>query len=313
MTSQTYFKPGFSCKAFSEQAGEPLFATAIRTDVYLLLEYDGTWEEKAFEKSAVPVEVKAWITLKMKELPAPRLLLIKSGTPARLGKIHFFVAVTQEKTPSLYAFELQSYEDLLKLDLLAIVAGDSKYQAHLRQEPLFLVCTNGRRDPDCARHGTTVYNVLLAARGDEAVPSAWQSTHVGGHRFAANMTLLPYGVLFGRMDAKSTLKALDSYRRGEVYMPNLRGRACYSEIVQAGEYFLRQKTGDMGLDTYSFQSLQEITPGQWEVRFASLKLGEIHLLHIAVEKTDRMVFESCRADKQTAITRYNLIEYRGNG
>jgi len=290
-----------------------MFATAVRTDVYLLLEYEGVWEEKAFEKSTIDDEVKAWLTSKMKELPAPRLLLIRSGSSARLGKIHFFVAVTQEKSPSLYAFQLQSYEDLLRLDLSAIVAGDSKYQAHLRQEPLFIVCTNGRRDPDCARHGVVVFNALADELGNEAVPSVWQSTHVGGHRFATNMTLLPLGLLFGRVDPESAIKVVDSYRRGEVYLPNLRGRVCYNEIVQAGEYFLRQKTGDMGLDIYSFQSLQELTPEEWELRFVTAKSGEVHRLRIAVDKTDRMAFESCRADKQTAITRYNLLDYRENG
>jgi len=309
MTLNIDFQPGFSCKAFSEQAGEPLFATTVQTDVYLLLEYNVVWEEKAFEKSAISGEVKEWMTSRMKEMPTPRLLLIKNISSARLGKICFFVGVTHGITPRLYAFELQSYEDLLKLDLPAIVAGDGIYQSYLRQEALFIVCTNGRRDPDCARHGIAVYNAMVEAIGDNESISVWQSTHVGGHRFAANMTLLPYGLLFGRVDPESALKVLDSFRRGEIYLPNLRGRASYSVITQAGEHFLRQKTGIMGLDAYVFQYAQEISPGYWKVRFASTELDVVHQLHIAVKKTDSKVFESCRADKQTSIIRHELIEH----
>ena len=60
---------------------------------------------------------------------------------------------------------------------------------------MWLVCTNGKRDACCARDGVPVARALAALRPDEA----WECSHLGGHRFAANVALLPEGLCFGRV------------------------------------------------------------------------------------------------------------------
>ena len=52
---------------------------------------------------------------------------------------------------------------------------------------MWLVCTNGKRDACCARDGLPVARALAALRPDEA----WECSHLGGHRFAANVALAP--------------------------------------------------------------------------------------------------------------------------
>ena len=63
--------------------------------------------------------------------------------------------------------------------------------------PLFVVCTHGKHDPCCARYGRPLFEALSEQVGAE---SAWQCTHVGGDRFAANAVCLPHGVYYGRVE-----------------------------------------------------------------------------------------------------------------
>jgi hypothetical protein len=289
------------CSDLSAQAGEPLFGTATPTRVYLLLEYNGAWGEKALEKSDLPEKVKAHLKAYSKSSPDTKVLLIKRRRDSRDSGISFFVGVAAERNPSLYAFRLDHYEDLLALDFDKITAEAAEVKAYRREDPLILVCTNGRRDPCCARKGVLVLNALSRAAGDDI----WESSHVGGHRFAANLTILPHGLLYGRVDGGNAGAILEAYLRGEVHLPNLRGRTCYAPVVQAADYYLRQETGFLSLDAFYLNDAQELSPHHWQVRFDSPS-GQCYQLAIEEEKTSLQVYESCLLDKSTAITRYDL-------
>ena len=56
-------------------------------------------------------------------------------------------------------------------------------------EAALLVCTHGRREVCCAKYGRPVAQALAARYG----PLVWETTHVGGDRFAANLVVLPSG------------------------------------------------------------------------------------------------------------------------
>ena len=295
------------CSALSLEAGEPLVATASQVSTYLLLEYNGSWGAKAFEESDLPEAVKVWASQLVKSLPAAKLRLIKTTHLQRKAGFYFYVAAAVEASPALYAFVLESYDALLHLDIPAVLAGVPQYASYRQTEPLLLVCTNGHRDRCCALHGISVYNALCRKVADESAPLVWQSTHAGGHRFAANLTCLPHGLLYGRVDAAAGLKILQTYRRGQVYLPNLRGRTCYTAPVQAADYFLRQQTEETALDAYRFLQVQETQPRQWKVCFESTHDGRVHVLEIGAELMDKPVYDSCWLDKTIFPTRYYLV------
>ena len=64
-----------------------------------------------------------------------------------------------------------------------------------RSAPQYFVCTNGQRDLCCARFGLPTYAALRERVGERV----WQTTHVGGHRFAPNVLTLPQAALYGRV------------------------------------------------------------------------------------------------------------------
>src|SRR5205085_492850 len=99
-----------------------------------------------------------------------------------------YVACADELQPRLYRVLLRSYNDLLDLDLSALAAGGGESEQYRVHEPLWLACTHGVHDKCCARRGLPVY-AALAALPDE---TAWQCSHMGGDRFAANVLCFPH-------------------------------------------------------------------------------------------------------------------------
>jgi hypothetical protein len=104
-----------------------------------------------------------------------------------------------------------------------------------------VVCTHGRHDPCCAERGRPLAQWLSVARPDQT----WESTHVGGDRFAANLIAFPHGWYFGRVEADTGPVVADAYADGRVELRHARGRSCFAIDVQAAELFLRS---DRGLD-----------------------------------------------------------------
>ena len=271
------------CSVLSRQADEALFATATPTRVYLLLEYRGNWGEKAVEESVIPESVKARLTGFAKSLPAAKLLLIR-GHSGDQPDLHFFIADVPKQVR--YEFLLERYEDILSLDLAAILADAPEYRGNRRQETLYLVCTNGRRDACCGKFGVAVYNALYEATRHNPDGQVWQVSHVGGHRFAANVLALPQGLLYGRLRTPDAPALVEAHRQNHVLLEHLRGNTAYSAAAQAAEYHLRLKTGEMELDAYRLLDEQAVSEEKRQVRFTAQNSGAIHSLTIALEKSE---------------------------
>ena len=91
--------------------------------------------------------------------------------------------------------DLDDVRDVAALDLDALGHGRSVGLAPV-DTALFAVCTHGRRDPCCAERGRPLAAALSQAFPDQT----WESTHIGGDRFAGNLIAFPHGFYFGRVD-----------------------------------------------------------------------------------------------------------------
>jgi hypothetical protein len=99
-------------------------------------------------------------------------------------------------------------------------------------EPVFLVCVHGRRDVCCARFGVPLAQSLAASYPGQV----WETTHVGGHRYAANLVLLPHGLYYGPVGTEEATRAIDAYTQGTIVAERYRGRAGQPHDVQAAEH-----------------------------------------------------------------------------
>lgn len=157
----------------------------------------------------------------------------------------------------------------------------------------YLVCTNGARDPCCAIRGAAVADALALARPG----AAFESSHLGGHRFAANLLVLPDGLCFGRLDVRSTLALLKELDAGRLPLDHFRGRSSLTEEQQAAEIFVRRELALEGLDDVT---LVEGTT----FAFAD---GRRAIVRVRGDKLEPRR-ESCRNDKLSSPTAWTLEE-----
>jgi hypothetical protein len=157
----------------------------------------------------------------------------------------------------------------------------------------YLVCTNGARDPCCAIRGAAVAKALDAAR-----PGAvYESSHLGGHRFAANVLVLPDGLCFGRLDVRSALALMDELDAGRLPLEHFRGRTSLTEEQQAAEIALRRELGLERLDDVKHV----------EGTTFALSDGRRATVHVRGEQLEPRPF-SCREDKVSTPTAWSLVD-----
>jgi len=302
---------GQYCSQLSLTSGEQIYGTAGNaTDVWFVLEYPGVWGAKAMEESKLDDALKAHLAQAVADTPGARLQLIKRGESRNGSATSFFIGLSQEDVAALYRFELQDFTDLAAMDLPAMVtemrADPARYAAHKHDEPLFLVCTNGSRDRCCATLGVPVYLTMAAYAGDQV----WQTTHTGGHRFAATMIVLPHGLYYGRLSAEDALPIVDTYNAGDVYaLDHYRGRSCYKAPVQAAEYYLRAETHQQSLDAFSLlQAGNE--DDVWTCRFRSNGDDVVHELFVLAAESEFANPLSCRATAAIErVPQYRLLSH----
>ncbi|WP_241840965.1 sucrase ferredoxin [Rhodococcus erythropolis] len=148
------------------------------------------------------------------------------------------------------------YEDLSVLPFESMATGVEPDFGRSRTEPLFAVCTHGKKDACCAELGRPVVSALNAAQ----IADVWECSHIGGDRFAANMIAWPAAVYFSRLDGNSAIDAAEKYQAGELELLHLRGRAALSQAAQAAEHAVRRVTGIVATD--ALESVAESVDGE---------------------------------------------------
>ena len=223
----------FRCSAASLLDEETMAGTAPTESTWLLVEYAGPWGRKAVAESRLPDDVRTFLGA----LEGVRVQLIRRhGGVSGPGVRVFVVQMGDPDGPRVWTSVLDRAEALLDLDVAALGTG-AGLAAH--DAPLWLVCTNGRRDLCCAEHGRPIA-AALSARWPE---STWETTHLGGHRFAGTMLALPAGVVLGRLDADSAVQACDELATGRLPAGVTRGRAGVAEVAQVADLHLRRELG----------------------------------------------------------------------
>jgi hypothetical protein len=125
----------------------------------------------------------------------------------------------------------------------------------------------------------------------------YECSHLGGHRFAANVLVLPDGLCFGRLDARSAPALAGELEAGRLPLEHLRGRSGLAPEEQASEILIRRELGLTGLD--DLRHLAGTTFVLADHRHVSTRLKAERLAPRRV---------SCRDEKTEAPTRWELEE-----
>jgi hypothetical protein len=247
-------RPGL-CSTFCRELREPLAGTAVVAAGWLLVEQPGPWGAKAPTQSHFDREFGGAIDAACKKEDV-RFGLIRSpgrhpDPPERSHQV--YVASTTPGRTWLLGGCVADPLELDALDLKAVGRGDrdavidSLPALTVVDEPVMLVCTNGKRDECCALLGRPLVNALAAV----APGRVWEANHLGGHRFAPTATLLPAGTMHGHLTAETALAVLEAGSRGETVLTGLRGRSTWTKPGQAAEIAVRRLNGELALDALS--------------------------------------------------------------
>lgn len=212
----------FRCSGASSDDGEQLAGTAPTDTSLLFVEYPGAWGRDAVTESRLPEAVRTHLG----RLSGIRVQLIRRNGGVSGPGIRVFHATATDEGFAVRTAALSDVDALLTLDLgrdLTAVDGN-----------LWFVCTNGRRDRCCAEIGRPI----TAALADRWPEETWETTHLGGHRFAGTLLALPSGHTLGRLSADTAVEACAEVEAGGVPLELSRGRAGRSGEEQVRELHL---------------------------------------------------------------------------
>lgn len=264
-----------TCSRLSLEAGEPLAGSAAETEHWVVLEHTGAWGPKGLQDSGLPESVVAHLGAFLASHPRARVQLIRrpdrtearagaraeTTTPVRAARDAERTLFLAHGTPGntrLWRTTLARVEDCCAIDFASWAAGSEPPGFVRVSEPLYLVCVHGRRDRCCAQRGMPVFSAFAARVGD----AVWQTTHLGGHRFAATMVVLPLGISYGRLVAEEVGALIDAHAHGRLYaLDKLRGRCAYPGAAQVAEIALRQQLGEHALDAVRWVDSDEREDG----------------------------------------------------
>jgi hypothetical protein len=231
--------------------GRPCLASATAgSRGWLLVEHPGPWAEE-IDRTAMPAPIADAIGRARRHGVRPQLIRSprrRRATPPL--RVYAGFSGSGVDGSWLEGRELEDPGELTGLDLAAVAAGRAPGFGVPVAGPVLLVCTHGRHSACCARLGAPLARFLHERCGD-----VWETTHVGGDRYAANLVCLPHGLYYGDLDEERARTAAEEYRQGRVVLEGYRGRVGLPEPVQAAEHFVRARSGVLGVEDVTVESM----------------------------------------------------------
>ncbi|NIP39864.1 MAG: hypothetical protein GWO07_16555 [Candidatus Dadabacteria bacterium] len=214
--------------------------------------------------------------------------------------LKLYIALTKSSEKKVFEFSLDSYDKILTIDFEKAL----KTSDHLCAKPLLLICTHGSYDKCCGTKGKQLYNNLCSIEKDFDV---WQTSHLGGHRLASNILLLPEGTYYGRVDENNFSKLKDSHLKNRLCTELLRGRCFYSSEEQAAEYFLAEQYNDTKISDLTLKGTSRTDSGHIETVFINRQDNSVY--NVLIDKKDNAVevIASCKDKYKKFFPQYDLI------
>lgn len=280
------------CSALAEELGELIIGTVDQRVRWLLVEDRSAWGH-----DAVADVLGAELARAAKERRI-RVLLIRrrEGDPASDAVRRAILVDTATREMAIRALD-----DLADLALEAVTDAPVTGFGARMTDPIFLVCTNGKRDACCALRG----RALVTALATDHAERIWECTHLGGHRFAGNLVCLPDGIIYGRVSAHDGPRLADAYVAGRVDPALLRGRSAWPAAAQVAEQELRLATGLTAIDGVQLVGA-DVIDARAVVTLATTD-GSTHRFELRAEPAHPPRPTSCRADELEEPVHWRIV------
>jgi hypothetical protein len=269
------------CSTLAEELGEPMIGTVEQRVRWLLVEDRSAWGTDAARDVLGAQRAATFKTAGVRALLVRR----REGDPEADAVRRVILVDTAARRMVTRA--ITSLDELDAAQVAEIPLED--FGTPL-DEPMFLVCSNGKRDACCAVRG----RLLLTALAGPHAGRVWECTHLGGHRFAANLVCLPDGIVYGRVSPEDGPRLADEYLAGRVDATAFRGRSAWPAPAQVAEQHLRIRDAIDGLTDVELVSAA-VSGDRAEVTLHVAGRAHDLVLRAAPTATPRPT--SCRADE----------------
>ncbi len=225
----------FECAIAAQRRREPLLATGSQVKAWLLIEVDGAWGPLALRDSKLgevtAVDFGARLAARGVRAVCIRRFDRRGASETRL---FFCLPGLPGRDSRIWQRTVGQLGDVATIG--AELTAAQPPPGWEPADPIALICTNGRHDQCCANFGRPV---VRAVRESHLADRVWESSHVGGDRFAANVVVLPRSLYFGRCHESSIVRLIDDAFEGTIDLAHFRGRSVYGLSRQAIEHFVR--------------------------------------------------------------------------
>lgn len=234
-----------TCSAMTRAIDEPLAGTAAYARGWVLVEWNRSWPSEATEALGAAGSA---LRTRIDDLPVRLQLIRRPGTHTdRQSSCRVVVAHTGLQ-PWMEQFTVGSVDELVDLPVEAAAAPQAPGVGRSLAGPLVLVCAHASRDQCCAVIGRPVAAALTAGLGE----AVFETSHVGGHRFAGNVVCLPTGLMLGGLDPSNAVTLVGqaaAIEPGGPLSPELepfvRGRSFLQPHEQVAELAVARHAGGL--------------------------------------------------------------------
>lgn len=217
----------FRCADASRARAESPLGSALPSQAWLLLEYTGAWAYDAWpglcDDEGVAAIVKTW---RMESQGRVQLL----RRPGRKG--------TRGEPPYRWKYCGPTgtwhglWTSVAEIGTIIESVNVGRVPEHALPgfgDPIIAVCAHSKHDVCCAVRGRSVASLLA----DEWPELVWETSHLGGDRFAANALILPHGLMLGHLDDDNAVEAARGAMDGRPVAGTFRGMTGAAPAVQA--------------------------------------------------------------------------------
>ncbi|MET7745993.1 sucrase ferredoxin [Streptomyces sp. NPDC005385] len=290
----------FFCADAARTRHDPLAGTAPYGTVWILIEYRQGWPVNGFAGLDLDSHTKALVMEAAQQAQA-RILLIRRPGRRDSGDDNRWAVLCHGKGGTL----LQRWGIWRRdADLTQIIpALEAPGTSDLR--PVILVCAHGLHDTCCAVRGLPTGRMLSSLWPD----LVWECSHVGGDRFAANIVVVPDGVYYGGLDARTAITVIEEHMADRIRADHLRGYTTLSPPQQAAVIAVLRQFGPAGRNDYTIGETVRHDRG-WHIKVTG---RPPHLSELSVEVLPRRTSPrqlTCRGPADSSAVRYEVTSIR---
>ncbi len=221
-----------SCAALSQAGSEPLAGTAPHVRVWICIEQEGAWGSHPLTEPGLGAGADDALAALTDHEFVMALAIRRVGRhPRSTGSRTVMIARSDLTDAFLCTRDVDSDHELAialrDVDLDAVMLGHVPSGWGRATESVTLICTNGKRDVCCAIEGRRLIDEL----SNIAQHHYWECSHLGGHRYAPSVLLLPAGLVLGQISSTELLQT----QTGNPPLARVRGRSCLPTASQVAE------------------------------------------------------------------------------